>query len=219
MLEIQLQLFGGRGAGSDRKPTAEQNSAVEWYVSGDGMWINDALRGRAHDGYVAQIFDEDRQFINDLDKATNREHGYDTLYRSVDASAIFGGGLDIFKFGDLQTMLWNDADGRKSNKYEEAMRSVVNKAKGKVITEKGFLSTTKKASLAEEFGDFTGSEMPVVIEFKKAKKIKGYDLKKHNPNLEKRMYQEEVLLQRNTKYKVNDVKWVNGTVRVFAEFV
>lgn len=52
MIKMDLQLFGGRGA-SQTKPskvaatlTNDELDAVEYYVSGDGMYINDYLRDR-----------------------------------------------------------------------------------------------------------------------------------------------------------------------------
>ena len=78
--------MGGRGAGIKIK-THEDTDILEWYGSGDGMWINNYLRGLNNE---ITLTDEELRGISRLDKATNERIKEDTLYRSVDASAIFG---------------------------------------------------------------------------------------------------------------------------------
>ncbi|MBR5583467.1 MAG: hypothetical protein IKW21_02960, partial [Lachnospiraceae bacterium] len=99
MAKLNLQFFGGRGASSasagSKVMSAEEQEAVEYYVSGDGMWINDALRGR-HGLSESDLSGEERTLLKNLDSATNKGVvKQDTLYRSVDAEAVFGQMSDL----------------------------------------------------------------------------------------------------------------------------
>lgn len=61
--------MGGRGKDSARGAGAgKPNDATEYYVSGDGMWINQYLRGR---GDFGELTESEKQYLSDLDKATN----------------------------------------------------------------------------------------------------------------------------------------------------
>ena len=70
MILMYLQWFGGRGAGSrlsrggSGQPSAGEIDALEAYVSGDMMYVNQYLRGL--DGLdESQLTDEERDFISD----------------------------------------------------------------------------------------------------------------------------------------------------------
>ena len=171
-----------------------QDEATEWYVSGDGMWINQYLRGRApKDMYVSK---EDKVLIEALKDATNKPipKSLKTLWRSVDVSAVFGD-MTLGQKEQLRDAL---VYGEKN-----AMQQRINDTKGKTITEKGFMSTTKDKGVAEEFEYFTGAEVPMVLKFDTTKAtVKGKDLKDFDLEEDP---QKEVLLHPNAKYKVKRI--------------
>jgi hypothetical protein len=86
---------------------------------------------------------------------------------------------------------------------KNAMQQRINDTKGKTITEKGFMSTTKDKGIAEEFEYFTGAEVPMVLKFDTTKAtVKGKDLKDFDLEEDP---QKEVLLHPNAKYKVKRI--------------
>ncbi len=184
--------------------TDDERTALEEYVSGDGMWINQYLRGN---GDFGELSDLENKYLNDLVSATSKPlEATDKLYRSVDASVIFSD-LSEEEVSQMMTHLYYGDSAYDKGAYSQGikkrMETALNKAQGKEITEKGFMSTTVDKKVAEEFGDFTGAENPVVIEFDtKGKKLKGADLDfldiEDDP-------QRERLLARNTRYKVTDI--------------
>lgn len=185
--------------------TADQEEAIEWYVSGDGMWINDYLR-KTEAERVAQfgeLSDNEKWLYEQLKSATDKPLDKDihTLYRSVDSRAIFG---DIpleerFDIGDF--LMYGDGAVEKGKIPELQKR--IDSVKGKTITDKGFMSTTKDLDLAVDFDGFTGAEHSVVLELDTTKaSVKGADLKKFDvPDAP----QKEVLLAPDTKYKITDI--------------
>lgn len=189
--------------------TEDEKEALEYYVSGDGMWLNNYLRGVETEGAILpKKLDADTQrLLDNLTSATNRPlEATDKLYRSVDAKVIFS---DLSS-EDVENMMWHimygDSQydsGAYSQGIKKRMEQALNNAKGREITEKGFMSTTVDKSVAEEWGYFTGAENPVVIEFDtKGKALKGADLDfldiADDP-------QRERLLARNTRYKITDI--------------
>lgn len=189
----------------------EVNEAIEYYVSGDGMFVNNYLAGRTVDGVKPdQYFTKDDQWLLDgLDKATtSQEVTQKTLWRSVDASAVFG---DISNI-DFEALEGSLIYGTKSKKADELLAA----AKGKTITEKRFMSTTKDKDVAFEWGDYTGSEHPIVLEFEVPKGIKGKDLKAFEVDGDE---QFEVLLQRGLKYDIKDITAEDGSIVVKAKLL
>ena len=174
--------------------TELQDEAIEWYVSGDGMWINQYLRGRMPKDM--QVSKEEQVLIDALEQATDKPlpKSIKTLWRSVDVSAVFGE-MSLGQKEDLRDLLVYGV----SNK----MQSRVDATLGKVIPEKGFMSTTKDKSVAEEFEYFTGADVPMVLKFDTTKTtVKGKDLKDFDLEDDP---QKEVLLHPNVKYKVNSI--------------
>ena len=93
--------------------------------------------------------------------------------------------------------------GAYSQNLKKRMESIISKTQGKEITEKGFMSTTIDKTVAENWGDFTDAQHPVVLELDtKGKKLKGADLDfldlADDP-------QRERLLAPNVKYKITDI--------------
>lgn len=184
--------------------TDDEKDALEWYVSGDGMWINQYLRGN---GDFGELTDSEQTLLDLLTSATSKPlEATDKLYRSVDASVIFSD-LSEEELSQMMTHLYYGdsaySKGAYSQGIKKRMETALNRAQGREITEQGFMSTTVDRKVAEEFGDFTGAENPVVIEFDtKGKKLKGADL--DFLDIEDAP-QRERLLARNTRYKVNDI--------------
>lgn len=192
--------------------TNAQKQAVEGYVSGDDMWFNQYLRGRMDEDI--QLTPEELTRLDGLKAATVNPLGQDmTLYRSVDASAIFGD-LSGIEYEHLVDYL---VYGDKANLIVRDATRLLNKAKGRELIEKGFMSTTKDKATAMDFGGFTGSDKPVVLELKTPANAKGLDLGKHMKELDERMGQHEVLLGADTKYKITDISAEDGQIYIKAE--
>lgn len=178
-----------------------EKDAVDYYVSGDGMYINHYLRDPEKTAKESgPLTEQDKNLIKDLKKATNRKQPIKTLYRSVDASAIFGDITESVWEGIRSKLIYNvnDATTKKA-------AALLEQAAGKTVTEKGFMSTTKDLGLALDFDDFTGAEHPIVLELTEADKAKGIDIGAALPDLEKKMEQQEVLLHTDTTYKILDI--------------
>lgn len=206
--------MGGRGGASNRNGTGgfplvdeDAEGAAEYYVSGDGMWINQYLRGNINDPDF-RFTQQDAEYLRDLDRATSNPLSENqTLYRSVDASAIFGR-LSAVQYENLVSgLVYGDKYGM--GKSESLIKGV----RGKTLTEKGFMSTTKDAQIAHEWGGFSGSSKPVVLELKVPKGTTGKDLSSHY------MAQNEVLLSRGQQYRISGVSAKNGNVYVTAEII
>ena len=178
------------------------NPAIENYVSGEGMWINDYLRGR----FDTTLNEDERRYLNSLDKATAKELGKDmVLYRSVDAKAVFGNMSDL-EYDNLRSfVVYNDNQRLVANSAQK----VLSRKKDSYV-EKGFMSTSKSQNVADEWGGFSGSDMPIVMKLTVSRGTRGVDISKH------RMAQGEVILGRNQKVKVGKVYSRNGNIYVDA---
>ena len=190
--------------------TDDQSEAISWYVSGDGQFINQYHRGRVGADF-GELSEEEKALSALLDEATDRDLPDDikTLYRSVDASAIFGD-IDAGDWYDIEAaLLYGDQYSMKK------VGKLIEKTKGATITEKGFMSTTKDYDLAAEWGGFTGAEKPVTIIFDEIPPgTKGADLKRFDIEGDE---QREVLLARGVQYEIEDIFAQNGTVHVKAK--
>lgn len=209
--------MGGRGATSpkgNREFSAGEKEAIEYYVSGDGMFLNNVLRKRnGADKYPLDR--SDKEAIKDLDSATNRLIGKKTLYRSVDAQAIFGNMSDS-EFEDLQSFLMF-GESAMTNKARQNAKNKIDNALNKTITDKGYVSTTSKYEVARDWGGFSGSNKPIVLEIKTSSKTKGADVSYTDKNVSKDNAQHEKLLKRNQKYKVKDISVKDGNIYVKVE--
>lgn len=209
--------MGGRGATSpkgNREFSAGEKEAIEYYVSGDGMFLNNYFQKRNGADEVP-LNSYDKKTIKNLDSATDRPIGNKTLYRSVDAQAIFGNMSD-FDFDNLRGYILYGEDGMTSEAAQIAKDRVAN-ALNKTITNKGYMSTTSKYEVARDWGDFTGSNKPVVLEIKTSRKTKGADVSYTDKNVSKEDAQYENLLKRNQKYKVKDISVKDGNIYVKVE--
>lgn len=194
--------------------TPDEEQALESYVSGDGMYINNYLRGRGEYANGLKLQDDEKEFLKDLESATDRVLDSKTtkLYRSVDASAVFGD-LSYDEYEALTSTLIYGLDDKY---YTQRATPIIKNAKGKTITDNGFMSTTKSRELADEWGGFTGSDKPIVIEFDVPKGTKGADLAKWDIEGDE---QFEVLLKNKTKYEITDIVGENGNICVKARII
>ena len=204
------------------KPLTEDGKkAIEYYVSGEGMYINDYLRDRNNPiERMGAMTDFDKKLIKDLDTALDNPIGENiTLYRSVDASAIFGE-MEYNDYDNLKSELLFNAYSKDKGAYSQNIYKNV-KAKmdsviGKTIEDKGFMSTSKSYDVVKNWGDFTGSEKPIVLELNTPSSIRGRDLLDFDIKGDE---QKEVLLARGVKYKVTGIEAKDGNIYVKADVI
>ena len=208
---------GGSGGGgrsslvkTEESMNGKPNDATEYYVSGDGMWINQYLRGR---GDFGELSDSERQYLHDLDVATNGKITEDTLYRNVDAEAIFGSLSDMDGDNLMQALRYgmdSFGKGKYADGVREDVQSIIDKTVGKTITEKGFMSTTTSKQVAEDWEGFTGSTRPVVLKISTSSNTKGVNLSSYDKNATEPQY--ERLLARGQSYTVQRIYAEDNTV-------
>lgn len=200
--------MGGRGSsyGVDNTLTTNQMRAIDYYASGEGMFINQFLRNGE------KLTEGDKQFIKDLDSAVDVPVKDKTLYRSVDAQAIFGSMSDL-EYDNLRgALVYGNKDKFSQNALNKAKGAV-----GKTITEKGYMSTTRSSEIAEDWESFTGSSKPIVMKITTTKGVKGRNISKATKgirNVEKNEPQKETLLARGQKYTVNKLYSKNNRIYV-----
>lgn len=162
------------------------------------MYVSHYLRdGEKAVAEMGELRKEDKELISNLEKATSIKHDNKVLYRSVDASAVFGD-ISQSEYDALRDKLMYGFENKNAT-------DLIDNAVGKTVTDNGFMSTTKDKAAALDFDGFTGSEKPIVIEFENADKALGFELEKHMPELDKQMEQSEVLLHNGTQYKIKGV--------------
>ena len=194
-------------------PAETKNDALDYYVSGDGMWINKYLRNPeqfAKEG--GNVTEEEKQIIADLDKeTTSTVIPENKLYRAVDASAIFGDISD----GDFDDLVAHLVYGNNDRLIANKVGLLINNAENKQITEKGFMSTTKDKDIAENWNGYTGSNKDVVLELDIPEGMTGKDLAAYEVEDDE---QKEVLLPRNVDYFIKKITTTeNGKILVQAQ--
>lgn len=213
--------MGGRGqesataSASGGSLTKEQEDAIDFYASGEGMFVNNALRG-VND---ITLTSEEIAKVHALDSVlTDKVSG--TLYRSVDAEAVFGK-MSSLMYDQLREEIvysqFSNAKGDYSQGIAKQVNATLNTAKGKTITDKGFVSTTKSELIAKEWGGFTGSDKPIVMKITTGSNSKGKDISKatrKQRQAEKSDPQKEVLLARNQKYQITNIYGKDGDIYV-----
>ena len=182
----------------------ELAGALGYYASGDGMYVNKYLRDPA--GFLARDnwTAEDEQYLRLLDEATSQPVPERKLYRSVDASAVFGR-LSQGDYEDLRNYVYfgESSVARNVRPRIEQLADVV----GREITEPGFMSTTRDAEVAYDWGDFTGSEKPIVLDLDVPEGICGADMSAFDVEGAE---QQEVLLARGQRYRIMSIGRENG---------
>ena len=195
---------------------SKRNEALDAYISGDAMWLNNYLRGRGDFGELSR---EEQQMLDELTAVTKLDKvGERTLWRSVDARAIFGDMTDG-EFEDLAgRILYGDNNKFVMEKTQRFMDVV-----GKEITEKGFMSTTKSKDVAAAWGDYSGSRTPVLMKIRTTANTRGVDVERytlaHNAEVEQSQAQKEILLRRGQRYKVVGIKELDGQICVEVELI
>ena len=186
--------------------SASEKAAVESYVSGDTMYINQVLRGRA-----GELTAEDKELVKDLDKALSKPIGKtQTLYRSVDAEAVFGK-MSSIEYDNLRGYaVYNDS----TPVIKQNAESIIAKAQGKTIHELGYMSTTTDYEVASEWGGYTGSEKPIVLKLNTPASTHGLALTEFEVVEEA---QSEVLLSRGQRYQIKRVTGEDGNIVVYAD--
>ena len=187
--------------------------AFEHYVSGEGTYVNNYLAGR-YEELGATWTEADQKYLDLLDEGTKGIVKQDKLWRSVDASSIFGE-MSSAEYEDLCDYLAYGESAVPKKKAEE-FRKKLEEATGKTITEPRFMSTTADKEVAMGWGDFSGSRKPIVLELDVPEGIHGADLK--HLDLEDDP-QSEVLLARGQKYKVKSIGVEDGQIVVKAELI
>lgn len=193
------------------KEQAEIDGAFEYYVSGEGMYINDHLAGRFEKNGGTWT-KEDEEILRLLDEGTSDIVKQKTLYRSVDASAVFGEMSDI-EFGNLESYIIYGADSipkREQIRYKQWLKDV----DGKTLEEPRLMSTTTKKQTALDWGGFSGGSKPIVIEFDVPEGTRGADLKRFD---EPDDPQDEVLLHRGQKYTIKSISSEGGSIYIKAK--
>ncbi|MDE6644374.1 MAG: hypothetical protein K2K27_09790 [Muribaculaceae bacterium] len=192
------------------------NDALDAYVGGDMMWINQYLRGR---GDFGELTAKEKQFIEDLTQVTQSDIvGERTLWRSVDARAIFGE-MSAMTFESLEDyFIYGDTSEPTKRKIQRLLNIV-----GKEFVEKGFMSTTKDHDIAADWGDYTGSDFPILLKIHTTANTRGVDVERytkiHNPEAEEDNPQAEMLLSCNQKFKVVSVSKDSGNICVEVELI
>ena len=195
---------------------SKRNEALDAYISGDAMWLNNYLRGRGDFGEISR---EEQQMLDELTAVTKLSKvGERTLWRSVDARAIFGDMTD----GEYEDLVGRLLYGDNTKFVVERTQRFVDVV-GKEITEKGFMSTTKSKDVATEWGDYSGSNTPVLMKIRTTANTRGVDVEKytlaHNPEVEQSQAQKEILLRRGQRYKVVGIKELDGKICVEVELI
>ena len=164
---------------------------AEHYVGPEGFEMNNYARGLPVDdfyGSPAEIADWTEKFTQvmdaqSLEKAT-------TVYRGA-------------SFDTLSESL-----GMTPDQIKDAALHDSKSLKGKVITEKGFMSTAKNYNTAKDYAS------GVVYTIKLPKGAKAVSQKKLTP-----MGEDEITVQRNCKLKITQISYGSGKVHVTCTYV
>ena len=81
------------------------------------------------------------------------------------------------------------------------------------------MSTSEEYDVVSEWYDFTGSDKPMTLELAVPNGTKGCKVYELTPEVEADDPQREVLLPRNTKYRIIEVTSKDGLIYVKAEIV
>ena len=204
-LEEPLQQ-GGNSSNID-----EMKKAVEYYASGEGMYVNQFLRR----GQYNELSDDEKELVKLLDEATKMDEvKANSLFRSVDASSIFGN-MSQLQYEQLtEYLVYGD------EYYAGQVSKFMERSKpGTLITERGFMSTSELYDVVSGWYDFTGSDKPITLELSVPKGLRGCNVYELTPEVEARDPQREVLLPRGTKYKIVEITSKDGLIYVIADII
>lgn len=181
----------------DELYTQDEKDAIEWYVSGVGQWINQYLRNPDDFG---ELSDNENELLELMTAATERQTVQDeVLYRAVDAQAVFGRMSDM-DFENLRSaVVYGDTSRQAQSMLERAESKI-----GEVVTEDGFMSTTRDPEVAYYWDGYTGSTKDITLELTVPEGIHGFDVENMFEVDEEQ--QREVLLERGLSYKITNVE-------------
>lgn len=188
---------GVRGGGSSYTQVQIENAIYD-YVNGYSSEINGWLRSPAD--YT--LSPDNRANIKILDSVLTAPITNDVLYRKTEAKSIFG----YLSQSDYDKLYMHVVEGAGNGNVGKMIAQIT----GRTFTEKGFMSTSKSASISE---DLDYAVKPIMLRINPNKKAKGMDLDKHS------IGEEEVLLKRNTRYKVKKVYGKRGEIYVDVDIV
>ena len=201
--------------GDSKEITKSEWDEIERYVSGDDMWINNYLRGR---GDFGDLTEEEQERLELLDKATSKNPiAEKLLYRSVDAEAVFGQ-MSQSEYENLKEAIYYGTNNKFQAQALENAQNVI----GKQQIEKGFMSTTADKDVAFYWGEYTGSEKPVVLVLDVQEGVCGVDVRRFEVKGDE---QDERLLQRDLKFEVTKIEMgqdsdgENAAIFVFAKLM
>ena len=189
---------GVHGSGGGSYSQSQIENAIYDYVNGNSSEINGWLRSPG--SYV--LSPDNIANMRILDSVLTAPITNDVLYRMTEAKSIFG----YLSQSDYDKLYMHVVEGVPNG----GVKNMIAKATGKTFIEKGYMSTSKSASISEDL-DF--AVKPIMLRIKPGKKAKGMDLDKHS------IGEEEVLLKRKTKYKVKSVYGKRGSIYVDVEIV
>ena len=206
--------MGGRGASSSigrGSGAGKPNDATEEYVNGFGGYsINSVLRSGK------PLSEDEKEYVKQLDLATNGKVKEDELYRVIDARALMKFD-DEFQEDDFKAylILGENSDYFGGNYMQNRLsniKSKINNIVGKNQIEKGYMSTTKDLDIAKHKTNVATHQQgaPVILNIKETKGAKGVDLSSYDkPN---GTPEKEILLGRNQNYKINKIYAKDGTI-------
>jgi uncharacterized protein with gpF-like domain len=179
------------------KYTKDEKDSVEWYVSGEGQWINQYLRNPVDYGTLTN---EEKSQLQLLESATEKQEITDNvLYRAVDAQAVFGEMSDL-EFENLKAaLIYGDTSKQALAALERA-----NKMVGKEVKEKGFMSTTRDFEVAAGWNGYTGSAKDIVLNIVNPSGVRGFDVEEFFEVEGEE--QREVLLEKGLTYRVIGIR-------------
>ena len=189
---------GVRGSmGGGFTQTQIENSIYD-YVNGNSSEINGWLRSPG--SYT--LSPDNRASIKVIDSVLTGPISNDVLYRKTEAKSIFG----YLSQSDYDKLYMHVVEGVENGSSKKMIAQTI----GKTFTEKGYMSTSKSSSIAEDL-DF--AVKPIMLKVNPGKKARGLDLDKHS------IGEEEVLLKRNTKYNVKKIYGKRGSIYVDIDIV
>lgn len=189
---------GGVRGGGGSFSQAQIENALSDYVNGYSSEINGWLRSPSD----YSISPDNIANVRILDSILTAPIKNEVLFRKTEAKSIFG----YLSQSDYDKLYMHVVEGASNGD----IRKVIAKATGRTFTEKGFMSTSKSATIAEDL-DF--ATKPIMLRINPGKKARGMDLDKHS------IGEEEVLLKRNTRYKVKKVYGKRGEIYVDVDII
>lgn len=192
---------------------------MDEYIQGDGMWVNNYLRGRVDMG---ELYPDEKRYLEHMTRITSQEVvKQKILWRSVDAGA-FWSDISDSEYWDINSYLVYGTTNRFVEEIIKKRFAIV----GQTQLDKGFMSTTKDEDIAIKWRSFTGSKRPVLMKIRTNRTTTGIDVERYMlahdelkgiESGERR--QREVLLSRGLEYKVLKISDHKGNICIEVELL